>query len=85
MQPTIGRAVHFVQGGVHFPAVITKTLSPVFANLYVYPNGEDQLGDVAGPTSHVAARVFLSVGRADVNGNGQAPDYSWHWPEREEA
>lgn len=85
MTPTIGRVVHFVYGTVHFAATITAVQSDVLVNLFVLPNGVDELPPATtGPDVTASVpRVITRVGRADVNALGEAPGYSWHWPERE--
>jgi hypothetical protein len=73
MNPTIGRIVHFATAGVHYAAVVVKVWSPTCANLYVMPNGSDPM---------LAAKVITSVCWATPEAN---QDYSWHWPEQENA
>jgi hypothetical protein len=88
MKPSIGRIVHFVHGGVHYAAIVVKVWSDVCVNLYVLPNGSERLASDRLSQTHGAddvALVFTSVMRADLNGEGQAPEHSWHWPERDEA
>lgn len=87
MKPSIGRIVHFVQGGVHFAAIVTKVWTDVCVNLYVLPNGSDVLvpGSTDGgqnPNSYngsSAAGSATSVVQSTSNA-----EFSWHWPERDE-
>lgn len=66
--PSIGRIVHYVEGGIHYAAIVVKVWTEECVNLYVLPNGSDPLS-VSG--------VITSVVQSETD----KYDRSWHWPE----
>lgn len=79
MKPTIGRIVHFVQNGVHYPALIVKVWTDTCVNLRVFPNGSDNIVPGALDSSDIAH----SVNYAETCGTcGMSHEWSWHWPEK---
>lgn len=77
MNPTIGRQVHFRQGGQCYTATVVKVWAPTCVNLWVPPTGSDE--PVPGALS--LQRVATSVMFDDAL---HGRDWSWHWPERVE-
>jgi len=68
MKPSVGRIVHYIQGGEHFAAIVTtiNSQSPTSVNLCVFPCDR-------GPENHYS-----------VSQGGNVEEGTWHWPEREE-
>lgn len=81
MKPSVGRIVHFVQNGVHHPALILKVWTDTCVNLRVFPNGSDPITPGALDSHDVAHSVTQSEPTSCC---GHANDWSWHWPERVE-
>ena len=68
MVPSIGRIVHYVEGGVHFAAMVIKVWTDTCVNLAVFPNGCDPLS-----TGYECVR--------SVNFSADAAEGTCHWPE----
>lgn len=76
-KPSIGRVVHYYEKGVHYAAIVTRTLPDksdivdlvVFDDRYLAQSG------------YGLARFDYSVPQDE----SQTWERSWHWPEREEA
>jgi len=70
-KPALGRVVHFIYGGEHFAATITKvhpkTASLVDLVVFDLPNS-------------AAASKISCIAHGNVEDNRH---YTWHWPERE--
>lgn len=78
--PSIGRIVHFLQNGVHHPALILKVWSPTCVTLRVFPNGSDSIALGALDKDDRAHSVTYAGPCSEC---GAIPrDWSWHWPER---
>jgi hypothetical protein len=76
--PSIGRVVHFVQNGVHYPALVLKVWSPVCVNLKVFGNGSDTIVPGALDVDGIAHSVTQSEPTPCC---GKVNEWSWHWPE----
>lgn len=74
MKPSIGRAVHFVNTGVHYAATIVFVRDGGYVNLAVLPNGETDLNFFDG-----RIKTIVSVRYSET-----PMHYTWHWPERED-
>lgn len=81
MKPTIGRIVHYMNGGVHYPAIVTKVWTPLCVNITVFPNGSDDYSPGANG-AFTSPQIVTSVTYAAAS---DPTDRSWHWPEMESA
>lgn len=85
MKPSIGRIVHFVQNGVHYPAMIVKVWTDTCVNLLVFQNGSDKIAPGAVDTNSIAHSVCERPMSTPCRRAGDAVtiewSWSWHWPE----
>lgn len=72
--PSIGRIVHFLQNGVHYPALVVKVWTPITINILVFPNGSDTITPGALDTQGIAHSVNWAAAM-------EGKEWSWHWPE----
>lgn len=77
-KPSIGRVVHFVQNGVHYPAFVVKVWSDTCLNLKVFRNGSDSIVPGALDSDDIAHSVTQSEPTPCC---GKCAEWSWHWPE----
>lgn len=70
--PSVGRVVHFVNGGKHVPAIITD---PAF----VVPEGVGELTGQALTVFPVGEPPFTTVALHDATATPLGG--TWHWPE----
>lgn len=78
-KPSIGRIVHFVQNGVHYPAIIVKVWTDTCVNIKVFRNGSDSIVPGALSKDDIASSVTFND-RCDHCGGGPK-EWTWHWPE----
>lgn len=74
MKTVVGATVHYIQGGVHFAAMVVRTCAEDCVHLVVFPNYHDEL--VVGSKTHgkPATNVFFAPAEMNVDG-------TWHFPE----
>lgn len=76
----MGQIVHFVQNGGHHAAIVIFVWSDTCVNLSVFSNGVNAIAPGALDATGKAYSVLL---REPTPCCGAAPDWSWHWPEKE--
>lgn len=77
-RPSIGRIVHYVSDGNHFPAIVTEvSVDRETVDLVFF--------DAWSASSQGVTFAALEVKHAPIDATGQrsALDGTWHWPERE--
>ena len=74
MKTVVSANVHYVQGGVHYAAMVVKVLDSGEVNLVVFPNYHDEL--VLGSKTHGKPATSVPYAAA-----ADAREHSWHFPE----